>query len=120
MPVSVQAKYGYGLTPSRAPLSFVGHTHVHEIWTEGREEPVQWPKSGTYALEPGRKAAINVGSVGFPRGSDKRATWATYDDEKGEVTLRRTAYDVQEIIRTIKHLRHDPVLEAKLLKDLSA
>jgi diadenosine tetraphosphatase ApaH/serine/threonine PP2A family protein phosphatase len=48
---------------------------------------------------------INVGSVGLPRGGDKRATWATYDAGKGEVALHRTAYDVQEVIRTIKHLR---------------
>jgi hypothetical protein len=34
------------------------------------------------------------------------------------VTLRRTSYDVQEVIRTIKHLRHEPVVEAKLLRDL--
>jgi diadenosine tetraphosphatase ApaH/serine/threonine PP2A family protein phosphatase len=102
------------------PLCFVGHTHVHEIWTEGHEDPVAWPKSGVYALEPGRKTVINVGSVGLPRGGDNRATWATYDAGKGEVTLRRTAYDVQEVIRTIKHLRHDPEVEAKLLKDLGA
>lgn len=91
-----------------------------EIWTEGREDPVAWPKSGVYALEPGQKTVINVGSVGLPRGDDKRATWATYDAGKGEVTLRRTAYDVQEVIRTIKHLRHDQVLENKLLRDLGA
>jgi predicted phosphodiesterase len=102
----------------KAPLCFVGHTHVPEIWTEGREDPVVWPKSGVYALEPGRKTVINVGSVGLPRGADKRATWATYDAGKGEVTLRRTAYDVQEVIRTIRHLGHDPVVEAKLLRDL--
>ena len=73
-----------------------------------------------YALELGCKTVINVGSVGLPRGGDKRATWATYDAGKGEVTLRRTAYDVQEVIRTIKHLRHDPVVEDKLLRDLGA
>lgn len=103
-----------------APLCFVGHTHVPEIWIEGREDPVAWPKSGVYAPEPGRKTVINVGSVGLPRGEEKRATWATYDAGKGEVILRRTAYDVQEVIRTVKHLRHDPVLEAKLLRDLDA
>ena len=122
------AVFDYLLTPralnahfaaQTAPLCFVGHTHVPEIWIEGREDPVSWPKSGVYTLEPGRKTVINVGSVGLPRGTgDKRATWATYDSAKGEVTLRRTAYDVQEVIRTIKHLRHDPVVEAKLLRDL--
>jgi hypothetical protein len=66
----------------------------------------------------GRKTVINVGSVGLPRGDDKRASWATYDPEAGEVTLRRTSYDVQEVIRTIKHLGHAAVVETKLLRDL--
>jgi predicted phosphodiesterase len=122
------AVFDYLLTPralkahfaaQTSTLCFVGHTHVAEIWTEGREDPVAWPKSGVYTLEPGCKTVINVGSVGLPRGGDKRATWATYDAGKGEVTLRRTAYDVQEVIRNIKHLSHDPVVEAKLLRDLS-
>ena len=78
------------------------------------------PKSGVYRLEAGRKTVINVGSVGLPRGDDKRASWATYDPVAGEVTLRRTAYDVQGVIRTIKHLSHEPVVEAKLLRDLGA
>ncbi len=54
----------------------------------------------------------------IPRGDDKRASWAVYDPLAGEITLRRTSYDVQEVIRTIKHLGHEPVLEAKLLRDL--
>jgi hypothetical protein len=78
------------------------------------------PKSGVYRLEEGSKTVINVGSVGLPRGDDKRASWVTYDPSAGEITLRRTSYDVQEVIRTIKHLRHEPVVEAKLLRDLGA
>ena len=121
--------FDYLLTPEalkahfaaqKAPLCFVGHTHVREIWTEGRGAPVLAPKSGVYRLEAGRKTVINVGSVGLPRGDDKRASWATYDPLAGEVTLRRTEYDVQEVIRTIKHIGHEPMLEAKLLRDLGA
>jgi len=104
----------------KVPLCFVGHTHIPEIWTEGREDPVPLPKSGVYRLEEGLKTVINVGSVGLPRGDDKRASWATYDPLAGEVTLRRTSYDVQEVIRTIKHLGHEAVVEAKLLRDLGA
>ena len=108
-------------TAQTAPLCFVGHTHVPEIWTEGREDPVAWPKSGTYVLDPGQKTVINVGSVGLPRGGDdKRATWATYDPAKGAATLRRTSYDIQETIRTIKHLRFDQIVEDKLMRDLGA
>ncbi len=123
------AAFDYLLTPralkahfaaQTAPLCFVGHTHVPEIWIEGREDPAPWPKPGSYVLEPGRKTVINVGSVGLPRSVDKRATWATYDPANGEVTLRRTSYDVQETIRTIRHLRFDQVVEDKLMRDLGA
>jgi predicted phosphodiesterase len=122
------AVFDYLLTPKalkahfsaqKAPLCFVGHTHVPEIWTEGREEPVSWSKSGIHRVVSGLKTVINVGSVGLPRGGDKRATWAIYDPSNNEVSLRRTTYDVQEVIRTIRHLRHDPVVESKLLKDLT-
>ena len=121
------AVFDYLLTPralkahfaaQMAPLCFVGHTHIPEIWTEGREEPVSAPKSGVCRLEAGCKTVINVGSVGLPRGDDKRASWGTYDPLAGEVTLRKTSYDVQEVVRTIKQLGLDPALEAKLLRDL--
>ena len=121
------AVFDYLLTPralkahfatQTAPLCFVGHTHVPEIWTEGKDDPVPCPKSGVYRLVKGLKTVINVGSVGLPRGDDKRASWATYDPLAGEVTLHRTSYDVQEVVRTIRHLGHDPVLETKLLRDL--
>ncbi len=88
------AVFDYLLTPralkahfaaQKAPLCFVGHTHVTEIWTEGRENPVAWPKSGVYRLEEGLKTVINVGSVGLPRGDDKRASCAVYDPLAGEV-----------------------------------
>ncbi len=123
------AVFDYLLTPralkahfaaQKAMLCFVGHTHIPEIWTDGRADPASCPKSGVFRLEPGLKTVINVGSVGLPRGDDKRASWATYDPLAGEVTLRRTSYDVQEVIRTIRHLRHEPVVEAKLLRDLGA
>jgi predicted phosphodiesterase len=123
------AVFDYLLTPralkshfaaQKATLCFVGHTHIPEIWTEGREDPVLAPGSGVYRLEAGLKTVINVGSVGLPRGDDKRASWATYDPSAGEVTMRRYSYDVQEVIRTIKHLGHEPVVAAKLLRDLGA
>jgi predicted phosphodiesterase len=122
------AVFDYLLTPralkahfaaQTSSLCFVGHTHVPEIWTEGREEPVSWSKYGIHRVVSGLKTVINVGSVGLPRGGDKRATWAIYDPSNSEVSLRRTTYDVQEVIRTIRHLRHDPVVESKLLKDLT-
>ncbi len=58
--------------------------------------------------------------MGLPRGDDNRASWAVYDPLAGDVSLRRTAYDVREVVRTIKHLGLESVVQAKLLRDLGA
>jgi len=101
-----------------APLCFVGHTHVPAIWTEGREAAVPWTKSGSYRLVPDLKTVINVGSVGFCRTEDPRPSWVTYDPIKGEVVLRRTAYDVEATVQAIRRIGHRKQIEKKLLKDL--
>ena len=104
----------------KAPVCFVGHTHVPEVWTEGSDLPVVIPASGVFKLLKDRKMAVNVGSVGLPREDDRRASWATYDPDSGEVCLRKTKYDIKEMIRTVRHLNLDPVLQDKILKDLGA
>jgi hypothetical protein len=63
---------------------------------------------------------INFGSVGLSRGDDMNASWATYDPDSGEVRLRKTKYDIKEMIRTVRHLNLDPVMQDKVLKDLGA
>ena len=101
-----------------APLCFVGHTHVPAIWTEGREAPVTWQKSGVHIIEPGRKTVINVGSIGFCRCEDHRPSWVTYDPLNGEVTLRRTDYDVDTTVQAIRRSGHEKHVVKRLLKDL--
>jgi diadenosine tetraphosphatase ApaH/serine/threonine PP2A family protein phosphatase len=46
-------------------------------------------------LEMGRKYFINVGSTGQPRDGDWRSSYAIYDVENQEVTIRRLEYDIQ-------------------------
>jgi predicted phosphodiesterase len=101
-----------------APLCFVGHTHVPAIWTEGRDAPVTWLKSGVHTIEPGRKTVINVGSIGFCRCEDPRPSWVTYDPIKVEVVLRRTDYDVEATVQAIRRIGHRKFIEKRLLKDL--
>lgn len=101
-----------------SPVCFVGHTHVPAIWTEGGDGAMPWPQSGCYRLVPGLKTVINVGSVGFCRTDDTRPSWATYDPLKGEVTLRRTAYDVEATAQAIRRIGHRKPIENRLLKDL--
>lgn len=57
----------------------LGHTHVqHEATVDGR-------------------VIINPGSVGQPRDSDPRAAYAVLDTATNEVSLRRTAYDIDRV-----------------------
>lgn len=51
---------------------------------------------------PNGTRLVNPGSVGAPLDGDPRAAWALYDD--GEITLRRTAYDVERAAATMRSL----------------
>lgn len=106
------------LAHQTSPVCFVGHTHVPAIWTEGADGAVPWPQSGCHRLVPGLKTVINVGSVGFCRTDDTRPSWVTYDPLKGEVTLRRTDYDVEATAQAIRRIGHRKPIEKRLLKDL--
>ena len=68
----------------------------------------------------GAMFVINFGRVGLSRGDDKRTSWANYDPDSGEVSLGKTKYDIKEMIRTVRHLNLDPVMQDKVLKDLGA
>jgi hypothetical protein len=79
---------------------------------------VTWLKSGVHTIEPGRKTVINVGSIGFCRCEDPRPSWVTYDPLNGEVTLRRTDYDVDTTVQAIRRSGHEKHVVKRLLKDL--
>ena len=46
----------------------------------------------------GSTTIVNPGSVGQPRDRGRGASWALYDSDSGEVTLRREFYPVDELI----------------------
>jgi len=46
-------------------------------------------------LEMGRKYFINIGSTGQPRDGDWRSSYAIYDADNQEVTIRRIDYDIE-------------------------
>jgi predicted phosphodiesterase len=49
---------------------------------------------------PNGTRLINPGSVGAPLDGDTRAAWALY--EKGDITLRRTEYDVERAVAQMR------------------
>ena len=79
-------------------LCFVGHSHIPGVYTEeGFFSPADL--CDIYMCEPGRKALVNVGSVGQPRDGDIRASYVTYDGEA--VVFRRIPYDVERTVQKI-------------------
>ena len=81
----------------RTRYCLVGHTHTPAVFT-CEETGVCSAQHLTpeRPLAPGKgRMIINPGAVGQPRDGDPRASYATYDDEAGVVTLYRVAYDVR-------------------------
>jgi len=77
---------------------FCGHTHL----------PLK--------RQIGRTLIVNPGSVGLPNDADPRASYAIWED--GHVTLRRVAYNVEEVIRAFSGLELEPQIEESLCKIL--
>jgi putative phosphoesterase len=73
---------------------FVGHTHV--------------PMKTQFQ----RTMVVNPGSVGQPKHGDPRAAYAVWTD--GVVSLRRTAYDVEQTIRAFSSLTLEPHVARRL------
>jgi diadenosine tetraphosphatase ApaH/serine/threonine PP2A family protein phosphatase len=85
---------------------FVGHTHIPCVFTEENgNDPGRFSctmpeelEEGAFRLD-GRKALINVGSVGQPRDGDPRACYVLFDGQT--VRYRRVRYDVATTIHKI-------------------
>jgi len=84
------ASFSYQFTQ----LCFYGHTHTPRIYVKG--DSVDAIEDTSVNLEMGRKYFINVGSTGQPRDGDWRCSYAIYDVEEQEVTIRRLRYDIQK------------------------
>lgn len=79
-------------------LCFVGHSHIPGVYTEeGFSSPTEL--CDVYLCEPGKKALVNVGSVGQPRDGDVRASYVTFDGEA--VVFRRVPYDIDRTVQKI-------------------
>ncbi len=94
--LEADANFNYQYTS----VCFFGHTHVPLAFEKTFDV-----KFGLYEkikITLGRKYFINVGSVGQPRDRDPRSAYVLFDTQRGEVTLRRLAYDVQKTQRRIR------------------
>jgi len=71
-------------------VCFIGHSHVPTIFLEKGPKNIKviTPNDPDYELA-GRRAIIDVGSVGEPRTSSKRASLVVYDVENQAISFKR-------------------------------
>jgi diadenosine tetraphosphatase ApaH/serine/threonine PP2A family protein phosphatase len=98
-------------------LLFVGHTHLPGVITDDYAWlPANHLEGAAFRLAaPGRRAVINVGSVGQPRDHDPRACYAVVEGD--EVRWRRVEYDVARAQARFESVEALDVMLAKRLGD---
>lgn len=78
--------------PSQARICAFGHTHrlgAFELWGDR----ISALDGDGFALRPGAYYLLNPGTIGQPRGRERRATYMLLDTGSGTVTVRRVPYD---------------------------
>lgn len=84
------------LAQQKAPLCFVGHSHIPIGFLSHRDDParIEYTFDPIIDFSHFDRALMNVGSVGQPRDEDSRAVAAIYDTDTRTITLHRVPYDV--------------------------
>lgn len=77
---------------------FVGHTHMPGLLSSDYQFRSPAELGGRIKLD-GRKAVVNIGSVGQPRDRDPRACYVVLNG--AEVIWRRVPYDVESMVKAI-------------------
>ncbi|MBU2540984.1 MAG: metallophosphatase family protein [Candidatus Omnitrophica bacterium] len=77
------------------PVCFVGHTHIPQIFEFRNYSSISELFTSELRIEANNKYIVNVGSVGQPRDNDSRACYCVFDAEKGEISLKRSGYDIK-------------------------
>jgi predicted phosphodiesterase len=98
-------------------VCFFGHTHVPGAFV--RKEGavglmVPGKPEAVLRLDARFRYLINPGSVGQPRDSDPRASYAIFDETAGEIIFRRVDYPVDRSRRKIREAGLPTVLEERL------
>jgi predicted phosphodiesterase len=90
------------LDAASRPVCFFGHTHVPIAYVrKGSDITVIHPKVGgpeTTVIPVAKRSRylINPGSIGQPRDTDPRASYATYDSKTQRVEIRRVPYRIDQ------------------------
>jgi predicted phosphodiesterase len=83
-------------------LMFCGHTHHPCIIYDDMECSLPHEVNGSVKIEPGRRAIVNIGSVGQPRDEDNRSCYVLWDQDTNTITWRRIPYDFEKTAKKIE------------------
>ncbi len=101
-----------------APLIFVGHTHIAEVYALGADGTIahrHLQQGGEVTLAPDERYLINVGSVGQPRDLNPLASFGIYDSELRTVRVVRFPYAIDAVQEKIAEAHLPPALGRRLL-----
>jgi predicted phosphodiesterase len=76
-----------------ARVCFTGHTHIQRVIEISADGQLRRLTGAFVKLDPRCFYFVNPGSVGHPRASDYRASYALFDRDAGTIRLRRVRYD---------------------------
>ena len=108
---STPAAFRYVIDPDDAtpswdavdePLLFVGHSHQPGIFILGASGTPRHVPPQDFALEPGKRFLVNVGSAGQPRDGDARACYCIYDTDEQSIYWRRIPFDLDAYRRNLE------------------
>ena len=80
----------------KSNICFVGHTHIPQVLEFNAKADISQLAAGNLKIKKNKKYIVNVGSVGQPRDGDPRASFAVFDADRGEVLIKRVAYNVKK------------------------
>jgi len=93
-------------------ICFVGHSHVPGIYEQLASIPHD---AGAVQLDSAGKYIINVGSVGQPRDSDSRLSFAVLDQDNWTIEIVRLEYDIETARQKIVNNNLPQLLGDRLL-----
>ena len=102
---------------AKKPLTFVGHSHVAEVYyqdEDGRTFHDRLMHGGLITVDSGYRYIVNPGSVGQPRDRNPQASFALYDNGERTIDVRRVTYDIGTVQRRIEAVNLPWQLGARL------
>lgn len=106
------------LRASRARVTFCGHVHLPSLYSadlRGMVSATRIKFGLPMPLLRSRRWTVVVGSVGQPRDRNPQASYAIYDEEQGELTFRRVAYDCGAVATKVRAAGLPEALALRLL-----